>query len=238
MRGRNSIALAPRIDAEHADLAAVGAPVALEDLDGGGLARAVRPEQAEDLADRDRERDPVDGRRGAVALLERGDLDRRRRRVHRCGSLATPTRTGGVDGGASVASAGWPNSSRRRGSPSSTPPRAAPPISCVDAPLVVEQVVDDGAGVTVRYQVRIGPAGASVSGDTGAACRRGAGHRPRHGLGHARGRGCGPRMRSRGARSKVRGRPELLAGRAELFARLDRAFAPVRAGTTLSNDAR
>jgi hypothetical protein len=37
---------------------------------------------------------------------------------------------------------------------------------------------------------------------------------------------------------KVRGRPELLAGRAELFARLDRAFAPVRAGTTLSNDAR
>ena len=38
----------------------------------------------------------------------------------------------------------------------------------VDVPLVVEQVVDDGAGVTVRYQVRIGPAGASVSGDTGA----------------------------------------------------------------------
>jgi hypothetical protein len=37
---------------------------------------------------------------------------------------------------------------------------------------------------------------------------------------------------------KVRGRPELLAGRADLFARLDRAFAPVRAGTTLPNDGR
>ena len=49
------VAVAPRVDAEHAHLAGVGAPVALEDLDGGGLARAVRPEQAEDLADRDRE---------------------------------------------------------------------------------------------------------------------------------------------------------------------------------------
>ena len=107
----------------------------------------------------------------------------------------------------------------------------------VDAPLVVEQVVDDGAGVTVRYQVRIGPAGASVSGDTGAPAdvvlvtdraTAWAMH--------------GGRLRAQDAFArgalKVRGRPELLAGRAELFARLDRAFAPVRAGTTLSNDAR
>ena len=107
----------------------------------------------------------------------------------------------------------------------------------VDAPLVVEQVVDDGAGVTVRYQVRIGPAGASVSGDTGAPAdvvlvtdraTAWAMH--------------GGRLRAQDAFArgalKVRGRPELLAGRAELFARLDRAFAPVRARTTLSNDAR
>ena len=107
----------------------------------------------------------------------------------------------------------------------------------VDAPLVVEQVVDAGAGVTVRYQVRIGPAGASVSGDTGAPAdvvlvtdraTAWAMH--------------GGRLRAQDAFArgalKVRGRPELLAGRAELFARLDRAFAPVRAGTTLSNDAR
>ena len=107
----------------------------------------------------------------------------------------------------------------------------------VDAPLVVEQVVDDGEGVTVRYQVRIGPAGASVSGDTGAPAdvvlvtdraTAWAMH--------------GGRLRAQDAFArgalKVRGRPELLAGRAELFARLDRAFAPVRAGTTLSNDAR
>ena len=46
---------------------------------------------------RDREGDPVDRRRGAVALLERGDLDRVRRRVHRCGSLATPAWAGGFD---------------------------------------------------------------------------------------------------------------------------------------------
>jgi hypothetical protein len=31
---------------------------------------------------------------------------------------------------------------------------------------------------------------------------------------------------------KLRGRPEVLAGRAELFARLERALAPLRAGTT------
>ena len=91
------VAVAPRVDAEHAHLAGVGSAVALEDLDRGGLARAVRAEQAEHLAGRDRERDPVDRGRGAVALLERGDLDRVRRRVHRCGSLARPARAGGVD---------------------------------------------------------------------------------------------------------------------------------------------
>src|SRR4051812_3093149 len=82
--------VAPRVDAEHAHLAAVGLAVPLEDLDSRGLPRTVRPEQTEHLAGSNRERDPVDRRLRAVALLERGDLDRERGRVHRCGSLATP----------------------------------------------------------------------------------------------------------------------------------------------------
>ena len=40
-----------RVEAEHADLARVALPVALEDLDRRRLAGAVRAEQAEDLAD-------------------------------------------------------------------------------------------------------------------------------------------------------------------------------------------
>jgi len=105
-----------------------------------------------------------------------------------------------------------------------------------DAPIVVEQVVDDGAGVTVRYQVRIGPAGAVVSGDPGPPADvvlvtdRATAWAMHEG-----------QLRAQDAfalgRLKVRGRPELLAGRADLFARLDRAFAPVRAGTT-AGDAR
>ena len=80
-------AVAPRVDAEHAHFACVGAPVALEDLDRGGLARAVRPEETEDLTGVDGERESVDGLGRAVALLERGDVDRVRR-VHRGRSLA------------------------------------------------------------------------------------------------------------------------------------------------------
>ena len=107
----------------------------------------------------------------------------------------------------------------------------------VDVPLVVEQVVDDGAGVTIRYQVRIGPAGASVSADTGPPADvvlvtdRATAWAIHEGE---------VRAQDAFARGvlKVRGRPELLAGRADLFARLDRVFAPVRAGTTPENDAR
>ena len=84
-------AVAPRVDAEHAHVAGVGAAVALEDLDGGGLARTVRPEEAEHLTGVDGEREPVDGPGGAVALLERGDVDRVRR-VHRGRSLAKGVR--------------------------------------------------------------------------------------------------------------------------------------------------
>ena len=65
-RGR----VARRVEAEDPHRAGVGGAVALEDLDGRGLARAVRPEQAEHLADADREVEPVDGRAIAVALHE------------------------------------------------------------------------------------------------------------------------------------------------------------------------
>ena len=54
--------------AQHLDLARVGGEQALEDLDRGGLAGAVRAEQPEALAALDRERQPVDGDHRAVAL--------------------------------------------------------------------------------------------------------------------------------------------------------------------------
>src|SRR5439155_24500788 len=50
-----------------------------EDTDGRGLAGAVRPEQAEDLARADVDVDPVDGCLGAEAVPEAVTLDRARR---------------------------------------------------------------------------------------------------------------------------------------------------------------
>jgi hypothetical protein len=86
----------------------------------------------------------------------------------------------------------------------------------------------------VRYQVRIGPDGASVSvpaaevADVVLVTDRATARALHEG-----------RLRAQDAFArgalKVRGRPELLAARAELFARLDRAFAPVRAGTTFGD---
>ena len=62
MRGLSASGALGDVDAEHADLAVVGRSQALEDLDGRGLAGAVRPEQPEDLARRDIEVDAVDRR--------------------------------------------------------------------------------------------------------------------------------------------------------------------------------
>ena len=62
--------------AEHLDLAAVALAVALEDLDRGRLAGAVRAEQAEHLAGADLEVDPAEGLVGAVALPEPGHANR------------------------------------------------------------------------------------------------------------------------------------------------------------------
>ena len=75
MRGAEARAVAHGIEAEHTDAAGIGDAVALEDLDGRRLARAVRPEQTEHLARRDREREAVDRVHVAVALLEVGDAD-------------------------------------------------------------------------------------------------------------------------------------------------------------------
>ena len=57
-------------------LAAVPLPVALEDLDGRGLAGAVRAEQPEDLADRHLEVDSTHRLERAVGLAQAPDGDR------------------------------------------------------------------------------------------------------------------------------------------------------------------
>src|SRR5207302_8801442 len=56
-------------------LARGGHPVALERFDSAGLARAVRPQQAVDLAGVGGQRYAVDRGEGAVAHDEGGDLD-------------------------------------------------------------------------------------------------------------------------------------------------------------------
>ena len=67
--------LARRIVAEHADAAAGHIGQAEHHQDGRGLARAVRPEQAEDLAASDRERNVVHGGDAAIALGQPLGLD-------------------------------------------------------------------------------------------------------------------------------------------------------------------
>ena len=105
----------------------------------------------------------------------------------------------------------------------------------IDGSLIVEQVVRDAGGAAVRYQVGVGPLGATVTAGapepadlilvtdhvTARALHEG-GLRAQDAL-------------ASGA-LKVRGRPEVLAGRADLLARLDHAFAPVRARTTFAPD--
>jgi uncharacterized protein (DUF2141 family) len=65
------------IDAEHADLAGGARAEALEDLDRRRLARAVRPEEGEDLAALHLEVDPGDRVQVAVALLQPANGDDR-----------------------------------------------------------------------------------------------------------------------------------------------------------------
>src|SRR5258705_11421278 len=67
------IAVAPWIEAEHRDLSLVGDAVALHTLHRGGLSRAVRTYQPEDLALQHFEGDVVHRYGTAVALAEAGD---------------------------------------------------------------------------------------------------------------------------------------------------------------------
>src|SRR5579883_630635 len=84
--------IAHRIEAVHANLAAAHVREAQEHQDRGGLAGAVRPQQAEDLAGTDVEIDAVDGEGTAVPLLETACRDHAR--GHRRPNLATaPTAT-------------------------------------------------------------------------------------------------------------------------------------------------
>ena len=59
-----------RVEPENANRAAVGAAQALHALHGGRLAGAVRPEDAEDLASLDTEREVVDGNGATVGLAQ------------------------------------------------------------------------------------------------------------------------------------------------------------------------
>ena len=77
MRGLSNSAPSATSTPEDHRLAAVRAAQALEDLDRRGLARAVRPEQPEDLARGDVEIDPVDGDQVAVALDQPANPDDR-----------------------------------------------------------------------------------------------------------------------------------------------------------------
>jgi hypothetical protein len=68
------ITVALRIQAEPPDIAAVRSAQPFDALDGGRLACAIRPEDAEDLAFLDAERDVVDRDVIAVSLVQVGDF--------------------------------------------------------------------------------------------------------------------------------------------------------------------
>jgi len=71
-----------RVETEHAHVPGGGGSVALQDLDGGGLARAVRPEQGEHLAGSDVEIDALQHDAIPVLLAQVADLDRPPRYAH------------------------------------------------------------------------------------------------------------------------------------------------------------
>ncbi len=105
--GLQSRPLTAGIAPEHADLAVVAGAVALENLDGCRLARTIRAEQREDLADADREVDALDSLRPGVGLHQTVNVHRQRARLAGCDGA-------GVGGRQSPASraAGAPPSER------------------------------------------------------------------------------------------------------------------------------
>src|SRR5713226_7532498 len=77
---RMIVAAAPLL-AEHLDDAAIRRGQSFQDLDGGGLAGAIRSEQSEAFALADLEVQAVDGDQFAIALDESGTAHRR---LERC----------------------------------------------------------------------------------------------------------------------------------------------------------
>jgi hypothetical protein len=109
--------------------------------------------------------------------------------------------------------------------------RSAPDLAA-DPPIVVETIVRDDDGPERGYQLRIDADGASVArgrkehvADVVLVTNAATAWALHQGTVRAQD------AFTRGE-LKVRGRPEILAGRTDLFARLERALAPVRAGTT------
>ena len=100
-RGFRRAALSAGVVPEDRDLAAVPVPVALEDLDGRGLAGAVGPEQGEDLSDLDLEVETVHRGDAAVVLREAFDDDGGRARHPGSGS-GGGTEAEPLEGGRSV----------------------------------------------------------------------------------------------------------------------------------------
>jgi len=84
-----------RVDAEHADLAGRAHPEPLQDLDGGGLAGAVRPEQRDHLAAADVEVDPGEHVPRPVAHAQATDVDHRIGHSSTTTTLSTSTARGG-----------------------------------------------------------------------------------------------------------------------------------------------
>ena len=82
-RGAQRARVAVPALAEHLDLAGIGGEQPFEDLDRGGLAGAVRAEQAEALAAKHLQVEAVDGDHGSVALRRRRTQLQRRPSVRR-----------------------------------------------------------------------------------------------------------------------------------------------------------
>ena len=74
--GSKSPPVSPGVQPEDPDIAVVGLPIALEQLDGRGLARSVGPEQREQLTPADRERHAGEHGSPAVRLVDPVDDDR------------------------------------------------------------------------------------------------------------------------------------------------------------------
>jgi len=69
------LALRSWIETKNGDIASTARPQAFQNLNRGGFAGSIRPEQSEDLAGVDFEIDALDGLEAAIALCERFNLN-------------------------------------------------------------------------------------------------------------------------------------------------------------------